>query len=116
MNLLNHWKLLELRIAIIKDLADFIPEDYYSSAPSNDSMQLARMDWELYKLIGNDLKKAPLKYLPRHIAAWNVLKLIACYDLANSCFSKLNKLPSKNDWPSAEKLQSALPTDITDCA
>lgn len=79
MNLLDHWKLAELRIAIIGDLADFIPQNYYESLLNNDLVQQSKMDYELYKLILNDQNKNPHNYSSRQVAAGNVFKFIALY-------------------------------------
>lgn len=98
MDLLNHWKLDELRIAIIKDLEDFIPENYYESLPNNDLMHRGGMDWELYKLIKGGQEKTPKKFSPRQVAACDVFKWIAIYVFTNAGFHKISKLPPEDAW------------------
>jgi|CXWL01.1.fsa_nt_gi hypothetical protein len=98
MDLLNHWKLDELRIAIIRDLADFIPENYYESLPNNDLMQRGGMDWELYKLIKDGQEKTPKKFSPRQVAACDVFKWIAIYVFTNAGIHKISKLPPQDAW------------------
>lgn len=98
MDLLNHWKLDELRIAIIRDLADFIPENYYELLPNNDLMQRGGMDWELYKLIKDGQERTPKKFSARQVAACDVFKWIAIYVFTNAGLHKISKLPSKDAW------------------
>lgn len=105
MNLLDLWKLDELRIAVIGDLADFIPQNYYESIPNNDSMRRSVMDCKLYKLILNDQNKNPQKYSPRQVAASNVFKFIALYIATNGFLLQSPKLPPQEVWPPEQQAE-----------
>lgn len=99
MNLLNHLKIEELRIAVLNDLKDFIPDEYLFPdgdpiSVSGDDMNIDTKERELYLLIEKDKDKFPLKYSPRSIAALNVYMAIATYRISSSTLSTLSKLPS----------------------
>lgn len=105
MNLLDHWKLAELRIAIIGDLADFIPQNYYESLLNNDLVQGSKMDCELYKLILNDQNKNPHNYSSRQVAAGNVFKFIALYIATSVFLHQSPKLPPQEAWPPEQQTE-----------
>lgn len=80
MNLLDQPKLEELRIAILNDLKDFIPENHYIRVARYDPKSRATCDKDLCRYLYEDRDNHPLKYLPRHMATLNLFYHVQSYN------------------------------------
>lgn len=87
MNPLNHWRLVQLRAAIISDLSGLIPENHYSSVTPmekavthREKVELSLADKALWVIVCQNQNNSPTKVTPRQVAAGDVLKWIALYE------------------------------------
>lgn len=80
MNLLDQPKLEKLRIAILNDLKDFIPENHYTRVARYDPKLRAIWDKDLCRYLYEDRDNHPLKYLPRHMATLNLFFHVQSYN------------------------------------
>lgn len=73
---MNGWKIQELRAAVLHDIRDFIPKDFYSYARTDDGIALK--DSELANRLKLEQYRTP-KFTPRQLTAVWLLDKIGLY-------------------------------------
>ncbi|MDP2761274.1 MAG: hypothetical protein Q8O64_12910 [Sideroxyarcus sp.] len=74
--MMNGWKIQELRAAVLHDIRDFIPKDFYSNARTDD--RIALKDSELAIRLKLEQYRTP-KFTPRQLTAVWLLDKIGLY-------------------------------------
>lgn len=94
----DRFKLQELRVAVLNDLKEFIPQDHYSSVPVGDEAQRCIADWKLWKLIIESHKQHQISLTKRQSAANDVL-IYSALLLANDLIVESQLQPRKEIKP-----------------